>query len=241
MKKIRVTIWNEDDDNQAAYPEGIHNCIAGFLRETENLEVKTSTLSAPECGVSAELLENTDVLIWWAHSKHHLLSDEATERIKERVLAGMGFLVLHSGHGSKPFHALLGTHTVRLRWRDGDHERVWTVDPTHAITQGIDEAIEIPESEMYGEWFRVPAPDELVFISWYSGGEVFRSGCCWKRELGKIFFFSPGHEGFRIYDNPQIRKVIINAVNWAAPLSYKTPFYDHAPVSPEETYKAANK
>ena len=58
--------------------------------------------------------------------------------------------------------------------------------------------------------------DNLVFISWHPGGEVFRSGCCFVRG-GRIFYFQPGHETFPIYYQPEIQTVITNAVRWVAP------------------------
>jgi trehalose utilization protein len=68
---------------------------------------------------------------------------------------------------------------------------------------------------MYGEVFDVPAPDELVFVSWFTGGEVFRSGCCYTRGRGRIFYFRPGHETHASYHHPDVRRVIANAVDWA--------------------------
>jgi trehalose utilization protein len=75
---------------------------------------------------------------------------------------------------------------------------------------------------MYGEHFDIPQPDQLVFISWFQGGEVFRSGCCWHRGKGKIFYFRPGHETFPIYYNEQVQRVIYNGVRWLAPTGVKT-------------------
>ena len=63
---------------------------------------------------------------------------------------------------------------------------------------------------MYGEFFDIPKPDELVFIGGFSGGEVFRSGCVWNRGYGKVFYFQPGHETYRSYYDPDIRRIIQN-------------------------------
>ena len=68
---------------------------------------------------------------------------------------------------------------------------------------------------MYGEYFDIPAPDELVFLSTFSGGEVFRSGCCFLRGKGRIFLFSPGHETYPVYHQAEVRRVLANAVRWA--------------------------
>lgn len=224
MQLPRVTVWNEyvheleEPAIAAVYPEGIHGCIAGFLREA-GFDVKTATLNQPEHGLTEEVLNNTDVLIWWGHKAHHLVSDEVARRVQARVNAGMGLIALHSAHASKVFHLLMGTPTAFLKWRhSGEKEHLWLVEPAHPIAQGVPELIVLEQEEMYGERFNIPAPDELVFMGWFQGGEVFRSGCCWRRGRGRVFYFQPGHETFPIYHHKDIQKVITNAVRWAAPL-----------------------
>lgn len=225
MKQIKVTVWNEyrherhNEHVAGIYPEGIHNAIGGYLKTIEGLEVGTATLDEPEHGLTDEVLNNTDVLIWWGHLAHHEVRDDIAEKVRDRVLQGMGLIVLHSGHASKVFEKLLGTKTGALKWRDdGEKERIWVIEHGHPIADGLGEYIEIPKEEMYGERFEIPAPDELVFISWFEGGEVFRSGCCYRRGKGKLFYFRPGHETFPIYHQPEILHVIKNAVHWAAPV-----------------------
>ena len=130
---------------------------------------------------------------------------------------GMGLIVLHSGHFSKPFKRLMGTD-CSLRWREAnDKERIWVVNPGHPIAQGLPDYFELPAEEMYGEYFGVPQPDDLVFVSWFTGGEVFRSGACWHRGMGKIFYFRPGHETYPSYHNPLVHRVLANSIRWAAP------------------------
>ncbi|MWV40660.1 ThuA domain-containing protein [Natrialba sp. INN-245] len=218
---VRVTIWNEyrhereDDEVAAVYPDGIHATLACVFEGDH--EVETATLDEPEHGLTEEVLERTDVLLWWGHEAHDEVDDEIVDRVQERVLKGMGLLVLHSAHFSKIFKRLMGT-TCNLQWReDGGTERLWVVDPGHPIADGLDESIELPETEMYGEPFDVPEPDRLVFTSWFEGGEVFRSGCCYRRGNGRIFYFRPGHETFPIYENDEIQRVLRNAVEWATP------------------------
>ncbi|MFC4451433.1 ThuA domain-containing protein [Halorussus aquaticus] len=218
-----VTVWNEyrhereDDAVREVYPDGIHATIAEFL-DDRGFDVQTATLDDPEHGLTREVLDDTDVLTWWGHEAHEEVSDEVVERVHERVLSGMGLLVLHSGHYSKIFKRLMGT-SCGLKWREsGETERIWTVEPGHPIAEGIDECIEVPETEMYGERFDVPAPDTLVFTSWFEGGEVFRSGCCYRRGSGRIFYFRPGHETYPIYHQPEIQTVVANAVSWATPV-----------------------
>ena len=219
---INVTVWNEfrheksSEDVKKIYPDGIHNCIADFLKSENGISVTTATLDEPEHGLTDEVLNNTDVLIWWGHMHHGEVSDEIAEKVHNRVLRGMGFIALHSAHVAKPFKKLMGTSGF-LKWREGDVERLWVVLPGHPIVEGIDEYIELENEEMYGEWFDIPTPDELVFISWFSGGDVFRSGCCWNRGAGKVFYFQPGHEANPTYYIPQIQRIITNSVKWAAP------------------------
>ena len=231
--KIRVTVWNENVHEQRnpkiaeLYPRGIHGAIADILGDAEKYEVRTATLDMPEHGLTQEVLDNTDVLIWWGHVAHAQVSDEVAERVKLRVLDGMGLIVLHSGHLSKPFVKLMGT-ICRSKWRENNEkERIWVIEPGHPICSGLPEYIELPQEETYGERFEVPAPDELVFISWFSGGEVFRSGCCYKRGLGKVFYFRPGHEAYPTFYNEHIARILINAVNWARPLDITRPTLGH--------------
>lgn len=223
MSSINVTVWNEyqheknNEQVKTIYPEGIHAAIAAFLNAEDELTARTAVLDEPEHGLTEAVLRDTDVLIWWGHVAHEDVSDDIVERVRQRVLEGMGLIVLHSGHASKIFRTLMGTNTGSLKWRDdGEKERIWVIEPAHPIASGLGEYIEIPKEEMYGERFEIPAPDELVFISWFEGGEVFRSGCCYTRGLGKVFYFRPGHETFPVYHQAEVQRVIINAVRWAA-------------------------
>jgi trehalose utilization protein len=227
---IRVTVWNENVHEQksetvrSVYPEGIHTAIAKGIA-AEDLQVRTATLDEPEHGLTEQVLNNTDVLIWWGHIAHDQVRDEIVERVHRRVLDGMGLIALHSAHFSKIFKKLMGT-TCDLKWREADEkERIWVVDPSHPIAAGIGEYIELEKEEMYGEHFDIPAPDELVFVSWFQGGEVFRSGCTFRRGKGKIFYFRPGHETYPTYYNEQVLKVIANGVRWAASSHGATPRY----------------
>jgi trehalose utilization protein len=218
---IRVTVWGENVHEREhelvrkIYPDGMHEAIAEGIREKlgEAVTVRTATLDQPEHGLTDEVLDQTDVLTWWGHMAHHKVDDAIVDKVHDRVMRGMGILVLHSGHFSKIFKKLMGT-TCALRWRDGDSELVWTVRPGHPIVQGVPPVFRIPEHEMYGEYFDIPQPDELIFISSFNGGEVFRSGCCWHRGLGRVFYFSPGHEAHPIYFQDEIRTVIANGVKW---------------------------
>lgn len=233
VSKIKVTVWNEYlhelqfPEIKQIYPNGIHNCIGDFLKE-KGMDVKTATLKMPEHGLTEEVLNNTDVLIWWGHMAHQEVTDEIVNRVYKRVLNGMGLIVLHSGHASKIFNKICGTETGMLKWReDGSKEILWVVNPSHPIVNDLEEKIIIPHEETYGEHFLIPKPDDLVFISWFEGGEVFRSGCCYYRGKGKIFYFRPGHETFPVYHMPEIQKVITNAVKWATPIDFPNLIYGH--------------
>ena len=218
----RVTVWNEGRHEKLdaaigkIYPEGIHGAIATGLR-AKGLTVRTATLEEPEHGLTEDVLNQTDVLLWWGHMAHNEVNDAVVERVHQRVLAGMGLIVLHSGHKSKIFMKLMGT-SCDLLWREiGEKERLWVVNPGHPIVGGMKDCFVIPHEEMYGEHFDIPAPDETVFISWFQGGEVFRSGCCFYRGNGKVFYFRPGHETYPTYYQPEVMQVIYNGVLWAAP------------------------
>ena len=230
---VRVTVWNENCHERKnpvvkeIYPEGIHGTIAAFLEEG-GFPTRTATLDQEEHGLTEEVLQETDVLVWWGHLAHDEVKDEIVEKVKERVLDGMGLIVLHSGHFSKIFKTLMGT-SCDLKWREeDDKERLWVVEPSHPIAEGISEFIELEREEMYGEHFDIPAPDELIFTSWFEGGEVFRSGCTYKRGNGKVFYFRPGHETYPTYYNKEIQRVIKNAVQWAKPVDRKRPVYGNA-------------
>lgn len=221
MGSIRVTIWNEGrhEKQQEAvrkvYPEGLHGALAAYLGARPNLAVHTATLDDPDQGLPAEVLDRTDVLTWWGHGAHGEVSDELAERVQQRVLQGMGLVVLHSGHHAKVFRRLMGT-SCNLRWRVADElERIWVVNPSHPIAAGLPPCFELRE-EMYGEYFDIPEPDELVFVSWFEGGEVFRSGCTWRRGRGKVFYFRPGHEIYPTYRDPNVLRAIENGIRWAA-------------------------
>lgn len=223
-KKIRVTVWNEfrhevkEPSIREIYPNGIHGAIKDILLECDDFEVITATLDMPEHGLTDEVLDNTDVLIWWGHMAHGEVSDKIVEKIREKVLRhGMGFFPIHSGHHSKPFKAILGT-TGDLSWGANQQEIIWSIMPQHPIAEGIPTRFDITE-EMYGEPFYIPTPDELVFSSWFENGNIFRSGCCYYRGVGKIFYFQPGHEGCRSFYNPYVRKIIQNGVRWVASLN----------------------
>ena len=218
---IRVTVWNEFEHEKVnekckeLYPDGMHAVIAAHLNGLKGIEAGMASLDQPEHGLTQEVVDNTDVLIWWGHRAHAKVQDEIVTRVHERVLDGMGLIVLHSGHFSKIFKKLMGTR-CSLRWREvGEKERLWVVEPHHPIVQGIGDYIELPHTEMYGERFDVPEPDKVIFISWFEGGEVFRSGLTFTRGYGKIFYFRPGHETLPIFHNEDVLKVIGNACRWA--------------------------
>ena len=222
---LRILVWNEnihetrgDQKTLSHYPAGIHTAIAEGLRRHfgADADVSTATLQDAEHGLSQEVLDRTDVLLWWAHAGHDQVEDAVVDRVHQAVLSGMGILVLHSGHYSKIFKRLMGT-TCSLKWRnDGERELVWTVAPRHPIAEGVPHPIHIPQQEMYGEYFDIPAPDETVFLSTFEGGEVFRSGVTYTRGLGRVFYFSPGDQDFPVYHHPDVQRVLANGARWAA-------------------------
>jgi trehalose utilization protein len=239
---LRVTVWGEnvhegEEHVRALYPQGMHATIAAGLDELlgDGVQTRTATLQEPDHGLSQDVLDATDVLTWWGHIAHEEVDDAVAERVQHAVLGGMGLLVLHSGHYAKPFRRLLGT-SCSLRWRnEGERELVWTVAPAHPIAAGVPHPIVIEGHEMYGEPFDIPAPDELVFVSSFAGGEVFRGGACFTRGSGRIFYFSPGDQEYPIYHHPDVRRVLANAVRWAAPAGERHGVPE-SPNSPKEWF-----
>ena len=228
---VRVTVWGENVHEReepavrAIYPDGMHSAIAAGLSQSlgERVRVRTATLEQHEHGLTEDVLDDTDVLTWWGHGAHDQVSDEVVARVHQAVLSGMGLLVLHSGHYSKIFKTLHGT-PCDLRWRnEGERELVWTVDPSHPIAAGVPNPIVIDAQEMYGEPFAIPRPDELIFISSFTGGEVFRGGCTWVRGLGRVFYFSPGDQEYPVYHHPDVKQVLANGVQWATPRLRQAP------------------
>ncbi len=215
-----AAVQNTSAHIRAVYPAGLMGTIRDFLQQSPDFQVTMSDLYQPEYGLSEELLNQTDVLVWWSHIFQDAIPDAVAGRIVERVQRGMGFICLHSGHKSKPFMWLLGSSGT-LKWREGDFCRVWTVSPAHPIAAGVPEYFELDEEEMYGEPFDIARPDDIVFASWFSGGELFRSGCTWTRGYGKIFYFQPGHETCPAYHNPHVQRILTNAIRWAAPTIWR--------------------
>ena len=221
---LRVTVWGENVHEKKhkavsdIYPKGIHTAIADALNKDKEIKATTATLDQSEHGLTEQVLANTDVLTWWGHAAHGEVSDVIVDRVQKRVLEGMGLIVLHSGHHAKIFKRLMGT-SCDLNWREaGEKERLWICNPGHAIVQGIKGTyFELAHEEMYGEPFGIPNPDELIFLSWFQGGEVFRSGATYKRGAGKIFYFRPGHETYPTYHDANVQLVLRNAVKWAKP------------------------
>ncbi len=221
--RIRVTVWSEarhekqDAEIAKLYPDGIHGAIAAGLATDPRFAVRTATLDENEHGLTRQVLADTDVLTWWGHLAHDEVRDEIVDRVQRRVLEGMGLIVLHAGHFSKLFKRMMGT-SCALRWREaGEKERLWVVEPGHPIADGLPPYFELPHEEMYGERFDIPNPDAVVFVSWFAGGNVFRSGCTFTRGKGRIFYFRPGHETHPTYFDANVRRVIANAARWAAP------------------------
>ncbi|SER52366.1 Trehalose utilization protein [Faunimonas pinastri] len=238
---VRALVWGENVHEhtneivRGVYPDGMHEAIATGLRGDPGILAETATLQEPEHGLTEARLAATDVLLWWGHAAHSQVADEVVERVANHVHQGMGLIVLHSGHFSKIFRRLMGT-PCSLKWREaGERERLWVVNPNHPIVQGIGDRLDLPNEEMYGEPFAIPEPMETVFMSWFEGGEVFRSGATWQRGGGRIFYFRPGHETYPTYHNQQVRTVLRNAVKWAHNPAPRWKLVEEAPNVPVES------
>lgn len=219
---MKVLIWNENQHEKTdarvteLYPGGLHQFIAGILK-SDTVEVRTATLDDEHCGITEEILDDTDVLIWWGHMAHERVPDDVVDMVQRHVLSGMGLFLLHSAHFSKIFKRLMGT-TCSLKWRDGARERIWTIKPNHPIAAGVDETFVLDPEEMYGEPFDIPYPEETIFLGWFKSGEVFRSGCTWTRSHGRIFYFQPGHETNPSFHDKNVQRIMKNAVQWLCPI-----------------------
>ena len=218
---INVVVWGENVHEQtnksvaALYPNGMHGTIADALNADQRFSATTATLQEPEHGLPEARLAKTDVLFWWGHAAHGEVSDEVVERVAEQVWSGMGLVLLHSAHFAKIFKRLMGT-PCNLTWREaGERERLWVTSRNHPIAQGLPDHFELENEEMYGEPFGVPEPLETVFVSWFQGGEVFRSGLTYKRGAGSVFYFRPGHETYPTYHDANVQTVLRNAAAWA--------------------------
>jgi trehalose utilization protein len=241
--KIRVTIWNEfrhektDEAAKALYPNGIHAKVAEFLGN-EDFDITLAALDDEFQGLPDEVLNNTDVLIWWGHMHHNEVDDELVAKIQKRVYLGqMGFIALHSGHHSKPFKAIVGTNG-NLQWGRNQKEIVWTLNPAHPIAAGIPDHFCLAQEELYAEPFYIGEPDETVFASWFEDGFVMRSGMVFKRSAGKIFYFQPGHEECPSYHNEWVQKIIRNAVYYVMPSEGAKAVPEGAPCLP---YRAVDE
>ncbi len=239
VMSLRITLWNEflheqhDPAVKAIYPNGIHDTLAEAIRQQiPTAHIHTATLDQPDHGLPDDLLDQTDVLAWWGHKAHNQVRDDIVEKIHARILNGMGALFLHSAHFAKPFKKLMGT-SCRIHWREAaEPERLFIVHPAHPIADGLPTHIDISHEEMYGEFFDIPTPDELIMLSWFQGGNVFRSCCTWTRGKGKIVYFRPGHETHPTYHKPEIQRIICNALRWAAPTS-NSPYTSRATHEPQ--------
>lgn len=218
---IRVTVWGEnvhEHKNRTVaeiYPDTMHGTIAKALNREDGITATTVTLQDADHGLTPEKLAETDVLIWWGHAAHGEVQDEIVERVCTAVWGGMGMIFLHSAHFAKPFKRLMGA-PCNLTWREaGERERLWVTSRHHPIARGLPDHFELEHEEMYGEPFGVPEPLETVFVSWFAGGEVFRSGLTYRRGAGNVFYFRPGHETYPTYHDANVQRVIANATRWA--------------------------
>jgi trehalose utilization protein len=220
---IRVTVWNEFLDEKrwpeimTLYPGGVHGYLGQLLRQDERFDVKIRCLQDACFGLDEQTLNETDVLIYYSHVHKQEPSEAVLAQIIQRVQNGMGIIFLHSGLFSKLASRLIGPRGKASYREYAEKERVWVIERGHPIAQGLDAYFEFPQSEMYGDPCDIPTPDELIFISWYSGGNAARSGYTYRRGAGKVFCFTPGHAWYAIMTCAPFHQVLRNAVSWAQP------------------------
>ena len=227
---VNVLVWYENrplpeavEKEKQIYPRGVHGALGDLFGAEPDMSVRTAVMQDPDQGLGDEALNWADVLVYFSHKHWREISDSRVDAMQKRVMEGMGLVLLHSAHASRIFARLMGTRTQSLRWRERDEwQREWTVMPGHPIARGLEtEYFVIPQDETYGEYFEIPQPDELVFLTTAQGGEVLRSGCCCYWGLGRVFYFSSGHETYPVYYQKEVQTVLCNAVRWAAAGSRK--------------------
>lgn len=245
---MNITIFNEYHPNEHTgkaeknYPGGIHIALKSIF-ESQEYDVVTATQEQACNGLTDEILDNTDVLLWWSKNWDNELLNSVADKVVSRIREGMGAVFLHSAKNSKPFLRLTGTTsaTAPVSWKEpGESERLFVVSPAHPIAEGIPSGYVIPNEEPYCEYFDIPKPDDIVFLGGFGNGMCIRAGVTFTRGAGKIFFFQPGHDSFPVYNDKVIRRIILNAVNWAKPVAKPAPIAEET--KPEQTgFKARVK
>lgn len=220
---MKILIYNEGRDERLkpevleVYPDGIGAVLKDVVSSIPGAEI-LGIISMYDMGTMEEmdkLLAITDVLVFWSHGGNSMFPDDIATLIQNHVLRGMGFVVLHSAIGSKPFKALMGT-TCSIHYRHDDFERLTCCNPQHPIAAGLPLHIELEKEESYGEYIDVPKPDDIIYLGWFDSGEVCRSVMTWHRGYGKVVFLQPGHETNPSYYDQHIRKLICNSCIWSA-------------------------
>lgn len=224
-----VVVWSEgtasvDRGSREVYPNDINSAIADGLKplEAEGWKIVKAGLGDPDQGISDELLNRTDVLVWWGHKKHGEVSNDLVAKIDARVREGrMGFISTHSSHFAKPYRKLMGTPCSWREYKtDGTSVEIIVKDPSHPICKGV-KNFKLPKIERYGEPFAVPTPESVPLDGIYTkpdgSTEPGRMGLCWTVGKGRVFYFTPGHETYDDYFRPEVRQILLNAVVWAAP------------------------
>jgi trehalose utilization protein len=226
--KIRVLAWSERSEPADVYPRGINGQFAEFLKSEKDIVVKTANITDPEQGLSEEALAAADVVIWFGHKMHARVTDENVDRVLRHIRTrGMGFMPIHSSHYSKPFQKLMvriaeekGVHLDDTpgKWakvrNEGAAETIQVIAPRHPIAHGITE-FTIPKTETYWNPFVVPPPDTKIFAGRSDNGMQDGSdGLLWRYGKGQVFYFRPGHETYPIYFQPEVQRVLKNAVRF---------------------------
>lgn len=216
--QIRVLCWSEGTAPTAIYPKDISGAVADALRAAGEFEVHTAALSDPDQGLSDAALAGADVLFWWGHQRHDQVHDDRVAAVVQRVRDNrLGLVALHSSHYSKPFKSLMGTACDLGGWGiNRAPEQISVKAPAHPIARGISD-FQIPREEFCNEPFQVPPPDLVILESTWHTGQRFRSGCLWKRDSGRVFYFRPGHEEFPTYFQPEVKAILVNAARWMSP------------------------
>ena len=90
-----------------------------------------------------------------------------------------------------------------------------TLLPEHPIAAGLPETFTLEYTEMYDGPFGVPPADEIIFSESWADGEHFNeAGAIWNVGKGKVFYFRPGHETYRVSYHRHVLKILGNATTY---------------------------
>lgn len=216
-RPVRVRIWCEGTAPRSVYPDDIDGALADVLGRQAGLVVSRGRLTDLQAGLSDQVLDASDALVWWGHLRHDAVPDDRALAVVKRVREGrLGFVALYAACGSKPFRQMMSMPCEPGSWReDGRPEFVSIKAPDHPIARGI-APFTISKTDMFSEPFAVPEPETVVFVSSWQKGETLRSGLTWTIGKGRVAYLRTGPDNYPVLFHPSIRQAIANSVRWVS-------------------------